>query len=251
MTDSKNSHFQLVGEFHDTFGHPLRTKVYTDCFTEEPKLIPFRVSLIVEELKEFNDAYENKDFSLNEKLVEMADALCDMSYVINGAGHCLGFNLDDLLKTYRIDIKTPYEYTTCKPNKHKVSSLSEYTSQISEFNESMNRFIETINESSQDKNINYLGFALVHMIKLVYELGHSLKFNMDGIFREVHRSNMTKVCSSIEEGCESIKFYKQEGRYQKPSMRQKGSYYVVFDEATSKILKNHKWTKPDIKQFIY
>ena len=91
------THFECVGEFHDTFGHPLRTEIYRKCFDDEPKLVPFRLSLIDEELNEFKEAYKQND------LVEMADALCDMIYVINGMGHCLGINLDNLAKMNKID----------------------------------------------------------------------------------------------------------------------------------------------------
>ena len=73
------THFQLVGEFHDTFGHPQRTQPYVDCFRENPQLLQFRLSLIEEELKEFIEAKTD---------VDRFDALCDESYVVNGAGQC-------------------------------------------------------------------------------------------------------------------------------------------------------------------
>ena len=47
-----------------------------------------RLNLIDEEFKELKDAVEAKD------IVEVADALADMLYVIYGAGHAFGINLD-------------------------------------------------------------------------------------------------------------------------------------------------------------
>jgi predicted HAD superfamily Cof-like phosphohydrolase len=73
---------------------------------------------------------------------------------------------------------------------------------------------------------------------------------MDNMFREVHRSNMTKVCSTVEDAKESIDFYLREGKYKNPSMRVKGKYFVVYDAETTKILKCHKWETPNLKQFF-
>jgi predicted HAD superfamily Cof-like phosphohydrolase len=64
-----------VAEFHRTFQHPI----------EQTPLIPerhrcdLRVALIREELEELESAIENKN------LVEIADALCDIQYVLSGA----------------------------------------------------------------------------------------------------------------------------------------------------------------------
>ena len=47
-----------------------------------------RYHLIEEELKELRDAMNEKD------IVEIADALTDLLYVVYGAGHCFGLDLD-------------------------------------------------------------------------------------------------------------------------------------------------------------
>jgi predicted HAD superfamily Cof-like phosphohydrolase len=64
-----------VKEFHKTFGHPVIDKPAIPS-SDRCKL---RVSLIREELEEFEKAIENND------LVEVADALCDLQYVLAGA----------------------------------------------------------------------------------------------------------------------------------------------------------------------
>ena len=76
-----------VAEFHRTFKHPI-----------EPKpIIPaedrcrLRVNLIAEELEELEAAIKDKD------LVEIADALCDIQYVLSGA--VLEFGLGEKFKT--------------------------------------------------------------------------------------------------------------------------------------------------------
>src|SRR5262245_45193251 len=77
----------LVAEFHRTFKHPI---------LEEPKIpredrCKLRVALIAEELKELEVAILEKD------IVGVADALCDIQYVLSGA--ILEFGLGDKFKT--------------------------------------------------------------------------------------------------------------------------------------------------------
>ncbi|MEM9338798.1 MAG: nucleoside triphosphate pyrophosphohydrolase family protein [Bacteroidota bacterium] len=64
-----------VAEFHQTFQHPI---LPTPQIPSEDRC-KLRVSLIAEELDELREAIENKD------LVEVADALCDIQYVLSGA----------------------------------------------------------------------------------------------------------------------------------------------------------------------
>jgi predicted HAD superfamily Cof-like phosphohydrolase len=250
MTHFNRTHFELVGEFHDTFGHPLRTENYTDCFTTEQNLIPFRISLMREELDEFNDAYGKKD------VIEMADALCDLAYVTYGAGHSLGINIDNVLQELNVSL-TPTQTETKTNTLGKLDAktnqwINEYTDIVvqNEY-EMLNRVLENFQSvATKSQNFTKMRFWLGYVIKYVYDLGHVLGFNMDLIFREVHRSNMTKVCDNIEDANQSVKFYQTDSRYSDPQIKTKGKYFVVFDAGTTKILKNHKWENPNIKQFL-
>ncbi len=64
-----------VAEFHRTFKHPILDNPEIPS-KERCRL---RVSLLAEELKELEEAIEDKD------IVEVADALCDLQYVLSGA----------------------------------------------------------------------------------------------------------------------------------------------------------------------
>jgi predicted HAD superfamily Cof-like phosphohydrolase len=64
-----------VAEFHKTFDAPI---LETPQIPSE-KRCKLRVSLLAEELKELEEAIDNKD------LTEIADALCDLHYVLSGA----------------------------------------------------------------------------------------------------------------------------------------------------------------------
>lgn len=64
-----------VAEFHQTFKHPI----LSDPAIPSKERCRLRVSLLAEELKELEEAIEDRN------IVEVADALCDLQYVLSGA----------------------------------------------------------------------------------------------------------------------------------------------------------------------
>ncbi len=86
------SNFEQVREFHQVFDHPIATKPDRNIFTKNEKLVNLRVALIEEEFNELKEAISNHDMK------EVADALTDMLYVIYGAGHSFGIDLDRAFK---------------------------------------------------------------------------------------------------------------------------------------------------------
>ena len=82
------SNFEKVGEFHKLFEHPKHDTLNKTIFDLEPKLVDLRLKLIDEEVGELKDAVNKKDFT------EVADALSDILYVVYGAAHAYGINLD-------------------------------------------------------------------------------------------------------------------------------------------------------------
>ena len=77
---------QLVAEFHSTFKHPI---LPSPMIPDESRC-RLRVALIAEELKELEVAILERD------IVAVADALCDIQYVLSGA--VLEFGLGDKFK---------------------------------------------------------------------------------------------------------------------------------------------------------
>jgi len=78
------SNFNKVKTFMETFGQEVKTM---PSFSTD-KINSLRYDLIIEELEELKEAMENKD------LLEVADALTDILYVVYGAGHAFGIDLD-------------------------------------------------------------------------------------------------------------------------------------------------------------
>ena len=78
------SNFDDVRTFMETYGQEVNTK---PSFPSE-KIVKLRYDLIKEELDELSVAIKDKD------IVEVADALTDLLYVVYGAGHAFGIDLD-------------------------------------------------------------------------------------------------------------------------------------------------------------
>ena len=78
------SNFDDVKIFMETYGQEVNTK---PSFPDK-KIVQLRYDLIKEELDELSEAIKDKD------IVEVADALTDLLYVVYGAGHSWGIDLD-------------------------------------------------------------------------------------------------------------------------------------------------------------
>ena len=78
------SNFERVKEFMETFGQ----EVLNVPQLPDGNVQSLRVELIDEELRELKDGIKNGN------VVEIADALTDLLYVIYGAGHSFGLDLD-------------------------------------------------------------------------------------------------------------------------------------------------------------
>lgn len=112
MTDPKT--LTSVAEFHKTFQHPI---------LEEPTIpsearCKLRVSLIAEELNELQEAIDNKD------LVEIADALCDIQYVLSGA--VLEFGLKDKFNALFEEVQRSNMSKACKDEEEAKATQAHY-----------------------------------------------------------------------------------------------------------------------------
>jgi predicted HAD superfamily Cof-like phosphohydrolase len=79
------SNFDKVEEFMMGF----RQEVKTSPEFPDSNVVDLRIRLIAEELQELCEAVEKED------IIEVADALADLLYVVYGAGHAFGIDLDE------------------------------------------------------------------------------------------------------------------------------------------------------------
>ena len=103
-----------VAEFHKTFNHPI---------VDSPQMPPenrsaLRVSLIAEELKELEEAIQQND------LVEVADALCDIQYVLSGA--ILEFGMGDKFKTLFEEVQRSNMSKACVTEEEAQATVDHY-----------------------------------------------------------------------------------------------------------------------------
>ncbi|KAL0225314.1 hypothetical protein RCL1_003226 [Eukaryota sp. TZLM3-RCL] len=93
--------------------------------------------------------------------------------------------------------------------------------------------------------------AIGDLLYVVYGAAACFGFDADKVFREIHRSNMTKLCTSEQEAIETVNFYHETTTrkvgYSKSSLP---GYWVVFDEQSGKILKSKCYTPPDLAPLL-
>jgi len=123
-----------VAEFHTTFKHPI---------TPNPAIpskerCDLRISLLAEELKELQQAVDDNN------LVEVADALCDLQYVLAGA--VLEFGLGEKFKELFDEV-------------HR-SNMSKACKTVEEANNTIEHYKNTANTESYHKEID--GLFLVY-----------------------------------------------------------------------------------------
>ncbi len=115
MQDPKS--LSSVAAFHQTFKHP----VLSNPQIPESKRCELRVSLIAEELKELQEAIADQD------IVEIADALCDIQYVLSGA--ILEFGLADKFKDLFDEVQRSNMSKACKDLSEAEATVMHYQNQ--------------------------------------------------------------------------------------------------------------------------
>lgn len=140
-----------VAEFHKTFDAPILPS------PEIPseKRCKLRVSLLAEELKELQEAIDNKD------ITEIADALCDLQYVLSGAVLEFGFgekfvdlfdevqrsNMSKACETL-IEAEATVQHYLQKDNTQ--SEIKEKEGKFLVFRKSDNKVLKSVNYSPAD-----------------------------------------------------------------------------------------------------
>lgn len=85
MSSTQITNFEKVGDFMEAFGQEVLHIPTMPDFN----LSALRLDLIEEEVQELRDGLGKKS------MLEIADALTDILYVVYGAGHAFGIDLDD------------------------------------------------------------------------------------------------------------------------------------------------------------
>lgn len=145
-----------VAEFHSTFKHPI----VAEPAVPGKNRSQLRIELLAEELKELQEAVDDNN------IVEIADALCDLQYVLAGA-------------------------------------------------------------------------------VLEFGLGHRFK----ELFDEVHRSNMSKACKTVEEANETIRYYKEKSNVD-AYYKEIDGLFLVYRHSDNKTLKSVNYSPANLKSIV-
>ncbi|MCG8328945.1 MAG: nucleoside triphosphate pyrophosphohydrolase family protein [Chitinophagales bacterium] len=103
-----------VAEFHRTFKHPIEPSP----IIPSQKRCELRVSLLSEELKELQQAIEDND------LIEIADALCDLQYVLSGA--ILEFGMGEQFKSLFDEVQRSNMSKACNTREEAEATMEYY-----------------------------------------------------------------------------------------------------------------------------
>jgi predicted HAD superfamily Cof-like phosphohydrolase len=103
-----------VAEFHTTFKHPILPAP----IIPSKERCELRISLLAEELKELQQAVDDNN------LVEVADALCDIQYVLSGA--ILEFGLGEKFKELFDEVHRSNMSKACKTIEEANQTIAHY-----------------------------------------------------------------------------------------------------------------------------
>jgi len=140
-----------VAKFHETFKLPVLNKP----IIPSKDRCALRVNLLQEELDELKEAIEQND------LVEIADALSDLQYVLSGA--VLEFGLGDRFKDLFDEVQRSNMSKTCKTmeeanatqahykeTKHTDSYIEEKNGEYLVFRKEDSKVLKSVNYSEAD-----------------------------------------------------------------------------------------------------
>ncbi|MFL5728770.1 MAG: hypothetical protein ACJ75J_04710 [Cytophagaceae bacterium] len=147
-----------VSEFHSTFKHPIQP---APAIPSEQRC-KLRVSLLAEELKELEAAIQDKN------IVEVADALCDLQYVLSGA--ILEFGLGEKFKELFDEVHRSNMSKACKKEDEAKQTIEFYKAKEnteSYFKESEGRFL--VYRKSDDKTLKSVNYSPADLAKIVHQ----------------------------------------------------------------------------------
>ena len=103
-----------VAEFHSTFKHPILSAPVIPS----KERCELRIALLAEELKELQQAVDDNN------MVEVADALCDLQYVLSGA--ILEFGLGEKFKDLFDEVHRSNMSKACKTVEEANQTVEHY-----------------------------------------------------------------------------------------------------------------------------
>ena len=264
------SNFEMVGQFHEIFGHPKHNVLQKNIFRENPTIIKLRLNLINEEINELKAAI------VENNLVDVIDALGDILYVVYGTGHALGINLDTAFQNYIINIamfedevayederldtignKSNFELVKLIIKSNETPPANSIGEIFAVLKSSIHMITDDFNilqQACEEENMDLVSRFLNNLLNSLYETGYYCNIDLDKAFSLVHCSNMTKLCKNEDEAKETIEQYKTLSGFETTDVRYRlspdGINFTIYNATTGKILKSKYFKLPDFTEMI-
>jgi len=145
-----------VADFHKTFKHPI---LITPAIPDENRC-KLRVALIAEELKELEVAILEKD------IVSIADALCDIQYVLSGA--VLEFGLGEKFKELFDEVQRSNMSKACTSEEEAKKTVQFYKDKDGTecyYKEESGKWL--VYRTADNKTIKSIGYSPVDLDSIV------------------------------------------------------------------------------------
>ena len=241
---SVKTNFELVCDFNNTFDfHTF--PVESNPLETQQSIVKYRCDLIKEEgIEEFGEAF------CENNRVEMLDAVVDHLYVLYGACHTFMVDPDFDCRLSNNNINPTELYFKKFDNNITIHSL--YDQNIVLYN-------NLLREMQFNKNILKSYSILIQLITNTYHIGFHLTSTvekLDGAFRNVHNSNMSKLCTSISEANDTVnsyieKFQNGASPYDSPYYYEiKPNLFVVKNKSTGKALKSINYIPASLESYL-
>lgn len=147
---------ELVAAFHQTFKHPI---LPNPTIPDETRC-RLRVALLSEELKELEVAILEKD------IVAVADALCDLQYVLSGA--ILEFGLGDKFKALFEEVQRSNMSKACTSEEEAIRTVEHYKAKdgtICHYKKEGDLWL--VYRTSDNKTIKSIGYSPANLERIV------------------------------------------------------------------------------------
>lgn len=225
--------FNSVVEFMTVAGQEVNS-----TFTEPTtKVGNFRLALIEEEMHGPNELFDSIQ---NDNMEKILDGICDVLYVAYGAYATFGI----------------------EPIENEISNQDNSTSKLMAMSSAttvMKHMVDGYEQAARGLSFGDMSTiqkGLNHIVLCCLQFAVSHNFDLIGAFKEVHESNMSKFCSSKEDGESSIIQRQNEGKsdYINAEVHEvkndNKSYFVIRRVGDGKVLKGAKFFEPDLSKFI-
>jgi predicted HAD superfamily Cof-like phosphohydrolase len=150
------NYIEKVSQFHKTFNAPIIER--PEIPSEER--CQLRVSLLQEELNELSEAIKNKD------LVEVADALCDLQYVLSGA--IIEFGLGEKFDELFNEVQRSNMSKACHSQQEAIETMLHYKKK--DGTESMYKEVDgmwIVYRTSDNKVLKSINYSPVELKKII------------------------------------------------------------------------------------